>query len=312
MSGPHGGTHTLLGGRQAAHRSGGSLTRYLGNLYRTLEAVRGRLQVDAELRRCFTPGWTARSELSSPRLAPGSMSRRKPAWHVSFQTAEISPFFCHVVSDSARSQVEEAGCFFWFFLGESSRENIIRARLPACVAPSRDSPAGRARFASVLPQPGHGTDGAVELLEARNPHGERPPRCSSFINHRFPSHRFPNHRPPRAPPSRSSSRWPQSRPAPPSKIPPRRPPPVLLHRQRRRPRLPPPGLRPRGPPSPVQPGLAARTNSAVPVRRSTLTSPSSSHPPTWTTSGSRSSPACSTPPRETSRVPRGTSNVRWC
>src|SRR6478735_9735401 len=101
MSGPHGGTHTLLGGRQAAHRSGGSLTRYLGNLYRTLEAVPGRLQVDAELRRCFTPSWTGRSELSSPKGTPGVHGLLKRARRGPFQTAEISPFFCHVVSDSA-------------------------------------------------------------------------------------------------------------------------------------------------------------------------------------------------------------------
>src|SRR5919205_727343 len=63
MSGPHGGTHTLLGGRHI--RSGGSLTRYLGNLYKTLEADRGRLQVGAELRRRFTPRSMPRSELSS-------------------------------------------------------------------------------------------------------------------------------------------------------------------------------------------------------------------------------------------------------
>ncbi len=139
MSGPHGGTHTLLGGWQAAHRSGGSLTRYLGNLYRTLEAVRGRLQVDAELRRRFTPDWIARSELSSPKVTPRGNDRREPARRASFQSTEISPFFCHVVSDSAGSQVEEAGCFFWFLLGESSRANIIRARRLACVVPSRES-----------------------------------------------------------------------------------------------------------------------------------------------------------------------------
>ena len=115
-------TPSLAAGKRRI-RSGGSLTRYLGNLYRTLEAGRGRLQVGAELRRCFTPGWLPRSEFSSMKGSLLVMDRP----HTSFQTAEISPFFCHVVSESARSQVEEAGCSFWFFLGESSRENIIRA-----------------------------------------------------------------------------------------------------------------------------------------------------------------------------------------
>src|SRR6478735_8339650 len=45
-SGPHGGTHTL--------RSGGSLTRYRGNLSKTLGGPAGRGQVGTELRRSFT------------------------------------------------------------------------------------------------------------------------------------------------------------------------------------------------------------------------------------------------------------------
>lgn len=63
MSGPHGGTHTLLGGQGNISVklflwpacSGGSLTRYRSNLSTTLGAHRAAFKLSVELRRAFTP-----------------------------------------------------------------------------------------------------------------------------------------------------------------------------------------------------------------------------------------------------------------
>ena len=54
MSGPHGGTHTLLTRRICDGHCGGSLTRYLGNLYRTLWAPQDGFKLASELRRSVT------------------------------------------------------------------------------------------------------------------------------------------------------------------------------------------------------------------------------------------------------------------
>ena len=176
MSGPHGGTHTLLG-RLGAAISGGSLTRYLGNLYRTLEARPGAFKSATELRRMLYGPLAARAELSSPKAAlrysatvarlPKPFPKRPKLVH-SFVTS-------YRIRQGLRLRRLDASS------GSSSvnRPERTSPRPPEPASShrpmiTRRQGAVRQRSAAA----GHGTDGAVELLEARNPHGERPPRCS--------------------------------------------------------------------------------------------------------------------------------------
>lgn len=244
-------TPSLAAGRRHI-RSGGSLTRYLGNLYRTLEAVRARLQVGTELRRCFTSRWTARSELSSPKAALALFSHGSPP----AEALSKRPKLVHSFVTSYRIR---QGLRLRRLDASSGSSSVNR---PERTSPRPPEPASSHRPMITRRQgavrqrsaaAGHGTDGAVELLEARNPHGERPPRCSSFTNLRFT-----RHRPPRAPPSCSYWRWPPLRPAPRSRTPPLRLPPGPPHRQRRQPRRVLRSLhqrdpRLRDPPPPIQP-----------------------------------------------------------
>jgi hypothetical protein len=71
-------TPSLAADRRQDH-SGGSLTRYLGNLYRTLEAGWGPVQVGIELRRSLTPPVVPCTEYSSLK-APA-----RARWHDSGQ-----------------------------------------------------------------------------------------------------------------------------------------------------------------------------------------------------------------------------------
>lgn len=105
MSGPHGGTHTLLGDALWHHRGGGSLTRYLGNLYRTLGAAAGLVQAASRIKThsyaCFGACYRI--------LFAGAVRRALPLGQdqvYSFAMIQLPPSYQEYLADKDESFVD--------------------------------------------------------------------------------------------------------------------------------------------------------------------------------------------------------------